>query len=255
MGAEPLSAPGAAVALWGQATRRLRGVLDPVLVLQDGLDVRVGDHHVVQLQLRGLRLRLHGPDEVHDGSGGDTGGFGDVLVPPLHPHWGSSNPNATMGDAFPALSATLGICTIPSAPGAKGRGHGEKDMGTRTWGRGHEEKDMGTRTWGQGQGHGDTLVPPLHPQWCSQRLFPTSVPSCMTLSPTSGVLTTHWRCTKGHGDKDMGTRTQGSHGVPELTWCHRGAGGPWGGSSAACTPPPGPRRTPGRWWPRPRWPR
>lgn len=29
----------------------LRGILDPVLVLQDGLDVGVGDDHIVQLQL------------------------------------------------------------------------------------------------------------------------------------------------------------------------------------------------------------
>lgn len=47
----------------------LRGVLNPVLILQDGLDVGVGDDHVVQLQLRQLALGLHGSDQIHRGSG------------------------------------------------------------------------------------------------------------------------------------------------------------------------------------------
>ena len=46
----------------------VRGILDPVLILQYGLDVRVGDDHVVQLQLRRLALRLHGSDQIHRGS-------------------------------------------------------------------------------------------------------------------------------------------------------------------------------------------
>lgn len=48
----------------------VRGVLDPVLILQDGLDVRVGDDHVVQLQLRRLTLGFHGTDQVNIGSVG-----------------------------------------------------------------------------------------------------------------------------------------------------------------------------------------
>lgn len=60
----------------------LRGVLYPVLVLQDGLDVGVGDDHVVQLQLRWLTLGLHGSNQIHCGSvkrsrkrGGSKDGF------------------------------------------------------------------------------------------------------------------------------------------------------------------------------------
>lgn len=45
----------------------VRSVFYPVLILQDGLDVRVGDDHIVQLQLRRLTLGLHGTNQIHCG--------------------------------------------------------------------------------------------------------------------------------------------------------------------------------------------
>lgn len=39
------------------------------------------------------------------------------------------------------------------------------------------------------------------------------------------------------------------------TWSQSGAAGRGGGSSGVCTPSPGQRRKPGKWWPAPRWPR
>lgn len=53
----------------GHGEEAVRGVFDPLLVLQDGFDVRVGDDHVVQLQLRRLALSLHRSNQIHCGPG------------------------------------------------------------------------------------------------------------------------------------------------------------------------------------------
>lgn len=54
---------------WHTVPKPLRGIFNPVFILQNGLDVGVGDDNVTQLELGGLRLGLHGADEVHDGPG------------------------------------------------------------------------------------------------------------------------------------------------------------------------------------------
>lgn len=173
-------------------------------------------------------------------------------------HRGAASPSSMVfPKAFPNLSAIMH--DTPNAVPNPWGPHHPLWTHQRTRGQGHGDKDTGTKKWGQG--HGDTLVPPLQSQWGSSN----PMPSCMThpqrCPQPMGSTHRPWGRTKGHGDKAMGTRPWGqghgdSHGgAPELTWCHRGAGGLWGGSSAACTPPPAPRRTPGRWWPKPRWPR
>ena len=152
-----------------------------------------------------------------------------VSMAPMRSTMGLEGTRVALGTRWCHLSIPNGALPIPtlsrvthsqccpqlvgSAPsywglhqGARGQGHGDKDTGTRTW----------------GQGHGDTVVPPLHPQWCSQRLFPTSVPSCMTHPQ---------RCPQPMGSsppivdtpKDTGTRTRGQgHGDKDTgtPWCH-----------------------------------
>ena len=64
----------------GATGEDVRGVFNPVLVLQDGLDVRVGDDHVVQLQLRLLALCFHGANEIHGRPVKQGGGGGGTIM-------------------------------------------------------------------------------------------------------------------------------------------------------------------------------
>ncbi len=46
----------------------IRGIFDPVFVLQHGLNVRISDDNIIQLQLWRFTLSLHRSDQIHCGS-------------------------------------------------------------------------------------------------------------------------------------------------------------------------------------------
>ena len=161
-----------------------------------------------------------------------------VSMAPMRSTMGLEGTRVALGTRWCHLSIPNGALPIPtlsrvthsqccpqpvgSAPsywglhqGARGQGHGDKDMGTRTRGQGHGDKDMGTRTWGhRGAASPSSMVfPKAFPNLSAiMHDTPNAVPTHGVYTPPMGTHQGTWG--QGHGDKAMGTRPWGQgHGA------------------------------------------